>query len=253
MRGLSEAPGMYLGFISLHVLAGHLGSSLVYRLRFGRSPLAYRSAAADSAHTRVTRRISGVSLLWAGSVLAAAFWPAWSVMPWGRPLLPLPPLAGWVLGVVGLLGMLWAQYAMGPAFRIGVDAGEARPQLHEGGLHRSSRNPIYVFSYLYLVGAWLAGPRDPRDDHAVHPPRAGGPGERGAAAHVIRSVCSCPRPQHMGAYTGQMRSRPFSSEMGSQPSGARGWSRSIRAPSCRKFPCIWTMRASTSSPFRRGG
>ncbi|RKH16924.1 isoprenylcysteine carboxylmethyltransferase family protein [Corallococcus sp. CA047B] len=158
MMGLREAPGVYLGFICLHVLAGHLGSSLVYRLRFGRSPLAYRSAAADSAHTRVTRRISGVSLLWAGSVLATAFWPAWSAMSWGRPLLPIPPLAGWVLGVVGLMGMLWAQYAMGPAFRIGVDAGEARPELHEGGLHRYSRNPIYVFSYLYLVGASLWAP-----------------------------------------------------------------------------------------------
>ena len=60
MRGLSEAPGVYLGFISLHVLAGHLGSSLVYRLRFGRSPLAYpalldRAAGRDTLFLAATR------------------------------------------------------------------------------------------------------------------------------------------------------------------------------------------------------
>jgi protein-S-isoprenylcysteine O-methyltransferase Ste14 len=158
MKTLSEAPGLYLGFISLHLVLGHLGSSLLYRLRFGRSPLAYRSTAADPSHTRVTRAISGVSLLWAGSVIAAALWPAWRELPWGQPLFSLSPLAGWLLGGVGLIGMLAAQYGMGPAFRIGVDAGEQAPTLHARGLHRYSRNPIYVFSYLYLAGASLWAP-----------------------------------------------------------------------------------------------
>lgn len=158
MKALQEAPGLYLGFISLHLLLGHLGSSLVYRLRFGRSPLAYRSTGADSAHTRLTRLISGASLVWAGSLVAAALWPAWSSLPWGRSLLALPPLAGWLLGGVGLVGMLGAQYGMGATFRIGVDAGERRPVLHERGLHRYSRNPIYVFSFLYLGGASLWAP-----------------------------------------------------------------------------------------------
>ncbi|MDY7224927.1 methyltransferase family protein [Hyalangium rubrum] len=158
MKAIHEAPGLYLGFISLHLLLGHLGSSLLYRLRFGRSPLAYRSTEADPSHTRVTRLISGASLVWAGSIIAAALWPAWWTSPWGRPLFSLPPLAGWLLGGVGLLGMLCAQYGMGPAFRIGVDAGEQQPSLHERGLHRYSRNPIYVFSYLYLVGASLWAP-----------------------------------------------------------------------------------------------
>lgn len=158
MRAIHEAPGLYLGFISLHLLLGHLGSSLVYRLRFGRSPLAYRSSAAEPTHTRVTRLISGASLVWAGSIVTAALWPTWWTLPWGRPLFLLSPLAGWILGGVGLLGMLGAQYGMGPAFRIGVDAGEQKPSLHEHGLHRFSRNPIYVFSYLYLVGASLWAP-----------------------------------------------------------------------------------------------
>ncbi|WP_224364550.1 methyltransferase family protein [Hyalangium versicolor] len=158
MKMLAEAPGLYLGFISLHLVLGHLGSSLLYRLRFGRSPLAYRSGAADTSHTRTTRLISGVSLLWAVSVAAAALWPAWSSFPWGRSLFSVPPVIGWVLGGMGLVGMLSAQYGMGEAFRIGVDAGEHTPTLHERGLHRYSRNPIYVFSLLYLVGASLWAP-----------------------------------------------------------------------------------------------
>lgn len=158
MKTISEAPGLYLGFISLHLVLGHLGSSLLYRLRFGRSPLAYRRTAADPSHTRVTRLVSGMSLLWAGSVIAAALWHDGSALAWGRPLFSVSPIAGWIVGAVGLVGMLAAQYGMGAAFRIGVDAGEQVPVLHTRGLHRYSRNPIYVFSYLYLVGASLWAP-----------------------------------------------------------------------------------------------
>ncbi len=158
MNGLRDAPALYLGFISLHLLLGHLGSSFVYRLRFGRSPLAYWRTGADPTHTRLTRRIGGATLVWAGSLVAAALWPRWSELPWGRPLLALSPEVGWVLSLLGLVGMLAAQYGMGATFRIGVDTGEAPPVLHEGGLHRHSRNPIYVFSYLYLVGNSLWAP-----------------------------------------------------------------------------------------------
>ncbi|WP_434390597.1 methyltransferase family protein [Melittangium boletus] len=158
MKELHDAPVLYLGFISLHVLLGHLGASLVYRLRFGRGPLAYRRTGADPTHTRLMRHITGASVVWAISVVAAALWPRWSELPWGRPLLTLPPEVGWALSVLGLVGMLAAQYGMGATFRIGVDAGDDSPVLHAGGLHRRSRNPIYVFSYLYLVGSSLWAP-----------------------------------------------------------------------------------------------
>lgn len=157
MSPMRDAPALYLGFIALHLLLGHFGSSLVYRLRFGRSPRAYARRGADGPHTRATRRVAVASLAWFFAMTAAAVSDAWNISPIGRPLVLLPPALGWAIGLVGLLGMLAAQLGMGAAFRIGVDADEA-PALHEGGLHRLSRNPIYMFSFLYLVGATLWSP-----------------------------------------------------------------------------------------------
>lgn len=154
---LRDAPALHLGFIALHLLLGHFGSSLVYRLRYGRSPRAYARRGADGPHTRVTRRIALASLLWSATIVLGALSDAWNAAPIGRPLFAAPPALGWALGLLGLAGMLAAQFGMGPAFRIGIDADEA-PTLHDRGLHRLSRNPIYLFSYIYLVGATLWSP-----------------------------------------------------------------------------------------------
>lgn len=148
---------LHLGFVALHLLLGHCGSSVVYRLRFGRSPRAYARRGADGPHTRVTRGIGAVSLVWFASLVAATLSDGWNTWPPGRPLFAPPMLLGWVLGVVGLVGMLVAQFGMGAAWRIGIDGGEA-PRIHARGLHRWSRNPIYLFSYLYLFGVSLWAP-----------------------------------------------------------------------------------------------
>lgn len=154
---LRDAPALHLAFVALHLLLGHFAASLVYRLRFGRSPRAYARARADGPHTRVTRRIGFVSLLWFASLVAAALSDPWNAWPPGRPLFAPMMALGWVLGLLGLLGMLTAQVGMGAAFRIGVDRDDA-PNIHDGGLHGLSRNPIYLFSYLYLVGVSLWAP-----------------------------------------------------------------------------------------------
>jgi len=148
---------LHLAFVALHGLLGHFGASLVYRLRYGRSPRAYARRGADGPHTRVTRRIAVVSLVWFASLVAATLCDAWRTWPPGQPLFHPPMTLGWIVGGVGLVGMLAAQASMGPAFRIGVDQDDA-PQLHTAGLHRFSRNPIYLFSYLYLVGVSLWAP-----------------------------------------------------------------------------------------------
>lgn len=154
---LRDAPALHLAFVALHMLLGHFASSLIYRLRYGRSPRAYARDAADGPHTRVTRRLGLVSLAWFASLVAAALSDAWNAWPPGRPLFAPAMTLGWVLGLVGLVGMLTAQFGMGAAFRIGVDQDET-PQIHAAGLHGLSRNPIYVFSFLYLVGASLWAP-----------------------------------------------------------------------------------------------
>lgn len=147
----------HLAFVSLHLIIGHFASTLIYRLRFGRSPRAYARVRADGPHTRVTKRIAVVSLAWFASLAAATFFEGWSAWPMGRPLFEPAMTLGWVLGLVGLFGMVTAQVGMGAAFRIGVDADDA-PEIHTGGLHGLSRNPIYLFSYLYTIGVSLWAP-----------------------------------------------------------------------------------------------
>jgi protein-S-isoprenylcysteine O-methyltransferase Ste14 len=154
---LRDAPAPHLAFVALHLVLGHFGTSLVYRLRFGRSPRAYARHHADGPHTGVTRTIACVSLAWFGSLVATALSDRWAFWPPGRPLFAPPMALGWALGAVGLVGMLATQAGMGEAFRIGIDQDDA-PQLYERGFHRWSRNPIYLFSYLYLVGVSLWAP-----------------------------------------------------------------------------------------------
>lgn len=160
MSALVDDPWPYLAFASLHLIAGQGVAGLVYRVRFGSSPLVlYRAAAHGTAgeHGRRTRWVGLATLVWAAAFVAAALWPGFRASVVGQPLVSLPPLAGWLVGSLGLVGMLAAQVGMGAAFRVGLDESEA-PTLVTTGLHRFSRNPIYVFSVLYLVGVSLWAP-----------------------------------------------------------------------------------------------
>jgi protein-S-isoprenylcysteine O-methyltransferase Ste14 len=76
------------------------------------------------------------------------------------------PVAGpgtWSLAVAGFLlaagtaGTLWAQVAMGPAWRIGLDPDE-RTELVTGGPFRWIRNPIYSSMVLFDTGIALLVP-----------------------------------------------------------------------------------------------
>lgn len=158
MSALALDPWPYLAFASLHLVAGQLVAGLVYRARFGRSPLVlYRRRAAAGAHGRRTRWVGLATLAWAAALLASAFSPGFAASVVGTPLVSVPPLAGWIVGMLGLVGMLAAQAGMGAAFRVGLDESET-PTLVTTGLHGVSRNPIYVFSVLYLVGVSLWAP-----------------------------------------------------------------------------------------------
>lgn len=154
---LTEAPALYLAFASLHVLVGHLGSALVYRLRFHASPLVlYR--AASSPHQRVTRIVSLASLAWAAVLVASATSSGFRALPFARALFTCPPEVSWSLAVAGLVVMTAAQISMGVAFRVGQDDHEAPPELRRGGLHALCRNPIYLGSWTFLLGMTLWHP-----------------------------------------------------------------------------------------------
>lgn len=158
MSGLLDNPWPYVAFASLHLIAGQLVAALIYRARFGGSPLVlYDRKASASEHGRRTRYVALATSAWAAAFLAFAFSPGFRATSIGAPLVEIPPLAGWIVGGIGLVGMLAAQASMGAAFRVGLDASEA-PSLVTTGLHRISRNPVYLFSTLYLAGLSLWAP-----------------------------------------------------------------------------------------------
>ena len=146
---------VHLVVASLHAVLGHAGASLVYRARFGHSPLVvYR--AGPSPHRTRSRITGALALAWGLAFVLSIYAPAWTTSPIGRALLALPPALPWAIAISGLALMLWSQVAMGPAFRIGQDDRERPVALHRRGPHARCRNPIYVGSWLALAGmtAW---------------------------------------------------------------------------------------------------
>src|SRR5947209_14796891 len=65
--------------------------------------------------------------------------------------------AGVVVAVVGILATVWAQFAMGESWRIGVDSHE-RTDLVTAGPFRRVRNPIYTSMMLFAAGIALVVP-----------------------------------------------------------------------------------------------
>ncbi len=152
---LTGAPSVYLAFASLHVLLGHFGSAVVFRLRFGRHPLVLYRADKSTPHAAATRGVAIASSVWAAGLVASAYWPQFRESALGRPVFDVSPLLGWTIAVLGLLLMLVGQAAMGEAFRVGQHEADAPAELRTDGLHGWSRNPIYVGSFGALFGMTL--------------------------------------------------------------------------------------------------
>jgi protein-S-isoprenylcysteine O-methyltransferase Ste14 len=66
-------------------------------------------------------------------------------------------LAGVGAGAAGIAGVWWAQRAMGPSWRIGVDS-QHRTDLVQGGPFRWARNPIFTFMLLSAAGLCILVP-----------------------------------------------------------------------------------------------
>ncbi|MFN7950881.1 MAG: methyltransferase [bacterium] len=149
-----------LAFVVWHVFAGFLGTSLVYRLRFGAFPHARWRRPRASRHRRIQAAMGVVSLAWASAVVAHFTSPAFGASPLGRPLVAPPAAVGWAIAVVGHLGMVGSQLAMGRALRVGLEeTGPLAPvDLVTRGPFARSRHPVYVSSIVFLLGEWLWNP-----------------------------------------------------------------------------------------------
>ncbi|MCA8890125.1 MAG: isoprenylcysteine carboxylmethyltransferase family protein [Parvularculaceae bacterium] len=104
-------------------------------------------------------------VLLSGAIVLFAYllarWPFPVIDDWVRAApSPSPVAAITVLVLSGLL-MAAAQAGMGKNWRVGVpaDKGEGDVEaLVTGGLHRYSRNPIYLAIMIFIIGAALSAP-----------------------------------------------------------------------------------------------
>lgn len=158
---------LYLAVALNHLAFGRFGSTLIYWLRFRSNPnvdlgKSLGQTSVDVAHFRTTQLLGAAYLTWLFSLALTWFSAAFRESTIGRPLLKLSPECGWIICAIAFAGMITAQLSMGRAFRIGQDdsAASSQRELRTNGFLRFSRNPIYVFSFLYLLGAtlWAPGP-----------------------------------------------------------------------------------------------
>ena len=149
-----------LAFVAAHVFAGFLGTSLVYRARFGALPHVDWRRRSRSRHRRIQMLMGAISLPWAASVIAHAFVPGWRETALGRPLVAWPASLGWVVAGIGHVGMVRSQLAMGRALRVGLEeTGPLAPtELTTTGPFAFSRHPVYLFSMVFLIGEWVWNP-----------------------------------------------------------------------------------------------
>jgi len=107
----------------------------------------------------------GAAAVAAGILFGAAFagMAAAPILAMASVVRPVAINGGWaVVGgscllAAGGAGVLWAQFTMGPAWRIGVDPGE-RTDLVTAGPFRWVRNPIYSSMILFDAGIALLVP-----------------------------------------------------------------------------------------------
>lgn len=148
--------------------AAHLaliGFAIFFLLAFGLRSLVHYRRTGSTGFVGLTGRPGSAEwwggVLFAVALVAAVAAPLLQLAGAVEPLAALahPPAraAGLLLYVAGVAGTLWAQFAMGESWRIGVDTG-ARTALVAGGPFRWVRNPIFTAMSLATLGLALLVP-----------------------------------------------------------------------------------------------
>lgn len=146
-------PFAMLSVITLHYFIGNVLATVIYRVRYGKNPnIPNKKLNQKSRHMVLTKAGALLFLLWLVSFCLGVFGPENLLF---RPLFEADHLLGLSICLFCLIGMTLAQYLMGESFRIGQDDDEKKSQMSQGPLLKYSRNPIYVFSYAFFIGATL--------------------------------------------------------------------------------------------------
>ncbi|KTD56844.1 hypothetical protein Lsai_1821 [Legionella sainthelensi] len=150
-------PYIYLVFISFHLFSGQGLTGVCYWLRFGKSPIICYQKKSHNQHHLISQWLILPVLVWFSCISLYALSQDFRSSCFNWPLSIINPLYGWGIAITGLVGMLVCQYEMGEAFRVGQESKKEQSQniLKTKGCFKFSRNPIYFFSILYLIGVSL--------------------------------------------------------------------------------------------------
>lgn len=150
-------PFIYLGFIALHGISGQGLTGYLYWRRFKKNPVIYYKNKDKNNHSTISSWLSIPVGTWFISLCLYAFSGAFrhSILGWNW--FHIAPIFGWLIGSIGLIGMLICQYQMGEAFRVGQEDNDQQSQniMYHDRCFKYTRNPIYFFSILYLFGVSL--------------------------------------------------------------------------------------------------
>lgn len=141
--------------VLFHLIGGRVVSALIYRMRFGKS-IAVKNP--DPTHDAITRRLGSYYLLWIASIAIGLFSESAKTFFVFQPVVKIENTFFWVSICLSATLMLATQAEMGRAFRIGQAKSSSNEQseLKNDGFHRFSRNPIYLFSFMYMSVATFA-------------------------------------------------------------------------------------------------
>jgi len=120
---------------------------------------AFPAIAAVSLVTVAVRalRVQDSLMQWGASHLGLPAWLVETVRLAFRSAWPAVPAANWVGAafiVAGFVILISAYWTIGHSWRVGTDIRAPGP-LVTRGIYRISRNPIYLFFHLYLLGSVL--------------------------------------------------------------------------------------------------
>ncbi|MEM1071921.1 MAG: methyltransferase [Planctomycetota bacterium] len=132
-----DARHVWIGYL----LIGFVAVPIVFVIRYRRSPFVARVPPSDT--------YGWIEALYAVSL---SVYTAWLLaLP---PALPVAPVAGFALAILGLAVVLTGSIQLGPHWRIGQDRSDLSTERVTGGLYRVLPHPIYAG--LILVGAGVA-------------------------------------------------------------------------------------------------
>lgn len=147
-------PLFFIGFI---VLVFVVPSIRVYR-QTGINPFRFATKH-NKAHDYIGGSMKVFILLLLATVLVYSFSEfAYSMLaPFEYLERPALQIAGLILGHISIIGIVIAQLQMKQSWRIGIDY-ENKTQLVTWGLFSKSRNPIFLFLIISLIGMFLILP-----------------------------------------------------------------------------------------------